>query len=429
MSARANAVLPAPRSPDSVTRSPGSSAQPISAAKRAVARSSGRVRVKLAPPVEVRSIADAFRSIRVWRRASPEQASASPVTFSSIPSVEKVSETIVAKPGHLARDRQTQQASEPRIARRAPPDLDCTIGADEEPSFGVQPIEPAPDVLDSGTEGSERRGLQIDVAKLDCAVLRRAHKPSPLPRDAAITDGAFGVVPNDELGKHDVLSSEHGADQRSNIRDLNSGSSPHIVMLMRGTGRRKDYAALRATAPSPVGNVQVTVVPSPTTDAMPTVPPASSTHERSSERPMPGPRGGEPSECVSNQLQTRSSPSGGMPGPLSVTENATASARRSATSVMVAPPGEKLTALARRLNRICFSRFASATQVPMSDGVWMSSVNWALISRSRTPSAAAIMASRMSTGPRLSCMRPASMVARSRMLLISAKSVFDDTVM
>src|SRR3974377_2095519 len=57
MSARANVVFPAPRSPDSVTRSPGSSAPARSVAKRRVASSSGNVTVKLAPRGAVKSIA------------------------------------------------------------------------------------------------------------------------------------------------------------------------------------------------------------------------------------------------------------------------------------------------------------------------------------------------------------------------------------
>ncbi len=51
--ARANVVLPAPRSPDSVTRSPGSSAAAMSVTSRSVACSLASATVKLDPP-EVR---------------------------------------------------------------------------------------------------------------------------------------------------------------------------------------------------------------------------------------------------------------------------------------------------------------------------------------------------------------------------------------
>ena len=50
-----------------------------------------------------------------------------------------------------------------------------------------------------------------------------------------------------------------------------------------------------------------------------------------------------------------------------------ASGRRSAVSVMVAPGGEKPTALDSRLNRICRMRRSSATKLPMSGAAWMSS--------------------------------------------------------
>src|SRR5450432_4036558 len=50
MRARANVVLPAPRSPDNVTMSPGLSAFATSTASRRVAISAGRTTEKLAPP-------------------------------------------------------------------------------------------------------------------------------------------------------------------------------------------------------------------------------------------------------------------------------------------------------------------------------------------------------------------------------------------
>src|ERR1700738_2840693 len=55
MSARAKVVLPAPRSPERVTRSPGSSAFAMSMASRVVACSSGSATEKLDVPEVVRS--------------------------------------------------------------------------------------------------------------------------------------------------------------------------------------------------------------------------------------------------------------------------------------------------------------------------------------------------------------------------------------
>src|SRR6266481_717821 len=87
--------------------------------------------------------------------------------------------------------------------------------------------------------------------------------------------------------------------------------------------------------------MQVTVVPRPTAESSVTVPPCSSTKERTSERPRPVPRWREPSEWVSNQSKTLSFTSGGMPGPLSVTENTTASLSRCAAKVTVQAAEER----------------------------------------------------------------------------------------
>ena len=82
MSARANVVLPAPRSPDSVTRSPGSSATATSAANRAVASSFGKVMVKLVPPVAVgnmTALVNGFASrLQPGAPTSPASMSAQP---------------------------------------------------------------------------------------------------------------------------------------------------------------------------------------------------------------------------------------------------------------------------------------------------------------------------------------------------------------
>ena len=69
MSARANVVLPAPRSPESVTRSPGMSALAMSIMSRMVACSSGSTAEKLAAPGTVRGIAMALPSGPAWGAA------------------------------------------------------------------------------------------------------------------------------------------------------------------------------------------------------------------------------------------------------------------------------------------------------------------------------------------------------------------------
>ncbi len=63
----------------------------------------------------------------------------------------------------------------------------------------------------------------------------------------------------------------------------------------------------------------MTVVPLPTMESTRTLPPCSSTKERTSDRPSPAPRCREPLEWLSNQSNTLSLTSGGMPGPESVT--------------------------------------------------------------------------------------------------------------
>src|SRR5258707_1672027 len=71
-----------------------------------------------------------------------------------------------------------------------------------EPALGVDSMQPATHLFDSGAETGERSGLEIDVTKFDDAGPHGAKEPAALPFDAGITDGAFGVVPDGELRKH-----------------------------------------------------------------------------------------------------------------------------------------------------------------------------------------------------------------------------------
>src|SRR6185369_7180888 len=114
---------------------------------------------------------------------------------------------------------------------------------------------------------------------------------------------------------------------------------------IRGRGHS---AALRCAFWS-IGKSHVTVVPLPTTESTCTLPPCSSTNERTSERPRPAPRCREPLEWLSNQSNTLSLTSDGMPGPESVTAKTTRCSLRRALMVTVASCGEKPTALASRL--------------------------------------------------------------------------------
>src|SRR5262247_388882 len=72
---------------------------------------------------------------------------------------------------------------------------------------------------------------------------------------------------------------------------------------------------------------------------------------------------------------------------------------------------------------------SSAMKVPISGAARISSLMPFLTRRSCTPSAVASMVLRISTAPRLSVMAPASMLARSRMLLMMARSALVEPVM
>ena len=120
----------------------------------------------------------------------------------------------------------------------------------------------------------------------------------------------------------------------------------------------------------------------------------------------------------------------GCPGPWSVTENTTASLSRWAASVTVSPAGEKPTALASRLNSACRTRRSSAMKLPISGGGADVELDAALAPggparpRRRPPWSCGCR-----PAPRLSVIAPASMVARSRMLLMIASSALVETVM
>src|SRR5262249_47528530 len=192
-------------------------------------------------------------------------------------------------------------------------------------------------------------------------------------------------------------------------------------------GRRVHSAASRCAAWS-VGKSQVTVVPLPTIESTRTLPPCSSTKERTSDSPSPAPRCREPCERLSNQLKTLSFMSAGIPGPESVTVKTTLRSVRRALMLTLVSCGEKPTALASRLNRTCTTRFSSPTKLPTSGAISTRRRMRSVAGRSWIPSAASSIALLTSTGPSSSFIAPASIVARSRMLLVSASSALADLV-
>jgi len=138
---------------------------------------------------------------RIRQSSHSAATTTSPMAFAAVPSVEKIREAIVAKMSDRACEPQTQKSSKPRVSRSAAPNLDCAVGANEELSFG-DTVQPAAHVFDLGTEACESRGLQIDIAELNCTLSGGPNKPAVLPLDTPITDGASSVVPDDELGTH-----------------------------------------------------------------------------------------------------------------------------------------------------------------------------------------------------------------------------------
>src|ERR1700737_3428882 len=128
MSARAKAVLPAPRSPDSVTRSPGSSELAISMASRAVACSSGRITEKLDVPEVVRSIAMPAPPIGTRsRRRSP----------CAMIERKHAGDGGAAAHGGFERDRSAMQLDEG--AHQREPQSGATVPRTER--MGLEPIE------------------------------------------------------------------------------------------------------------------------------------------------------------------------------------------------------------------------------------------------------------------------------------------------
>src|SRR5262245_38973639 len=135
------------------------------------------------------------------------------MAFAAVPGVEQIGEAIVDEAGNLAHDRQAHQPAEPCVARCAQPDLGGTVGADEQPSFGIDRVQPAAHVLDPRAKNGESLRLEIDIAELDRTGAGCTHEPAALPLDPAIADRAFGVVPNDEPRTHRPTIRTSGADR------------------------------------------------------------------------------------------------------------------------------------------------------------------------------------------------------------------------
>jgi hypothetical protein len=108
----------------------------------------------------------------------------------------------------------------------------------------------------------------------------------------------------------------------------------------------------------------------------------------------------------------------GMPMPVSETESTTVSPSRRAESVMRPPAWVKRIAFETRLKTACLIRFSSASMTGRSGSHSTASVIFCFFAHSPVSSATLVSTSDGTIGPRSSDMKPASIVARSRMSLM-----------
>ena len=179
------------------------------------------------------------------------------------------------------------------------------------------------------------------------------------------------------------------------------------------------------------GKTQVTVVPRPTAESSFTVPPCSSTKERTIDRPSPAPRCSEPSAWLSNRSNTRSPISAGMPGPRSVTrEHDRVVAPLDGRAARSRPRGEKLDRVRQQVEQ-------DLPHAPLVGHEAADVGRGAHVEQDRLARRAGPARLRPRHRPRRGCrppsrssvIAPASMVARSRMSLMMASSALDEASM
>ena len=192
---------------------------------------------------------------------------------------------------------------------------------------------------------------------------------------------------------------------------------------------RRAYSAADRSTTRSIGKVHTTVVPWPTAESIVTVPPCSSTNERTSDRPRPAPRCCEPSECdlepVEHLVLHLGRDAGAGVGHREHHRVWPPLGRQ----VTVPPAGEKPTALASRLNSTWRTRRSSATKLPMSPAARDVERNAVLDQPVLHALGGGFHGLADVDQARLSFIAPASMVARSRMLLMMASSALVETVM
>jgi hypothetical protein len=97
---------------------------------------------------------------------------------------------------------QAKHPSKPDVAWGSEPNCDRAISAYVQPALCINGMQPAAHIIDPGAEAGKHIRLKINVTELNYSSPSCADKPALLPRDASVTDGAFGIVPDRELRVH-----------------------------------------------------------------------------------------------------------------------------------------------------------------------------------------------------------------------------------
>jgi hypothetical protein len=125
----------------------------------------------------------------------------------TIPSVEQVSESIIADARNLMDHGEAKHPSEPGVAWGWKPNGNRAIRAYVHAALCINGMQPATHVRDPGAEAGEHIRLEIDVTELNHASPGCTAEPAVLPLDACVTDGALSVVPDSKRRTHSLTLS------------------------------------------------------------------------------------------------------------------------------------------------------------------------------------------------------------------------------
>jgi hypothetical protein len=116
-----------------------------------------------------------------------------------VPREKQISESVVTETRDLAKDRQTNDACEPCVTGRSPPDRDRAVDSNEQSSVLVDRMQPPAHVINARAKSGQRVRFKVDIAKRDRSGLGGAHQPIVLPVYSRVTHWAFCIIPNREL--------------------------------------------------------------------------------------------------------------------------------------------------------------------------------------------------------------------------------------